>query len=204
LLYIAGTHTECIHSLQTFGIPAYALPFDESGEPNADHNVKYWEKRRRHERMTHKVERVVVPGPYDVLLGRGRLRQEHLGNVRYRFLIAQHMEWHNQAPRHLKPIIAVSIVEKVKEYAGRFLKDDGAGWVIASEKVARAKVAHSFRDLRSSVPITPLLKEEAKEKISRMLGGTTSNIFTRGTPVGVISMDRGTGVDDVRAKRQRF
>jgi hypothetical protein len=153
--------------------------------------------------MTHNVERVVVPGPHDVLLGRGRLRQEHLGNVRYRFLIAQHMQWYNQAPRDLKPIIVVSIVDKVKAYAGRFLKDDGAGWVIASEKVALAKAGHSFRDLRSSVTITPLLKEEAREKISRTLGDTAANILTRGTPVGVISMDRGTGFDDVRAKRQR-
>jgi hypothetical protein len=34
----------------------------------------------------------------------------------------------------------------VKITTGRFLKDDGAGWVEIPDEVARFKVSHCFRD----------------------------------------------------------
>lgn len=40
------------------------------------------------------------------------------------------------------------IIKMVKEATGRFLKDDGDGWVEVDDNKVRAKVSHSFRTLR--------------------------------------------------------
>jgi hypothetical protein len=138
-----------VNILQTFGIPTYALPFDENGTPKTEQNRIQWEKRRKHERMTHKVNRVIVPGPFDVLLGRGRLCQENGGNVRYRFMIEQEKGRYDKASKTDKTRIAKAIVTKIKELTGLFLKDDpGAGWVLVEDVVARAKIAQLFRSVR--------------------------------------------------------
>ena len=47
-----------------------------------------------------------------------------------------------------KSVLARLIIKMVHETTGRFLKDEGEGWVEIDETQARAKVAHSFRNLR--------------------------------------------------------
>ena len=46
--------------------------------------------------------------------------------------------------------ISDMVVQLVKEYSGRFLKQDGAGWVVATVEEAREKVSHAFRTRRSA------------------------------------------------------
>lgn len=46
--------------------------------------------------------------------------------------------------------ITQSIVDTVKGYGGRFLKQMGAGWITVDDTVARDKVAHAFRTRRTT------------------------------------------------------
>jgi hypothetical protein len=113
-----------------------------------DLNQVMWEKRRKHERMVHKGGRVGVPSRNDVLLGRGRGLFQHVGNLRYRTLIDNVTDDHATASVTKKTQITWEIVEAVKKTSGRFLKDDGAGWVEVKNEVARLKVSHAFRTFR--------------------------------------------------------
>jgi len=112
-----------------------------------DHKT-FWEKRRQLERKYSGLGKVVSPGPFDVLLGRGRLCQEHVGNVRYRQLVLKHKEQYDNASTVHKTSISLMIVNLVKDSSGRFLKDNGDGWVEVEDKRSRDKVSHSFRTLR--------------------------------------------------------
>jgi hypothetical protein len=97
-------------------------------------------------------ERITVPGPYDVLLGRGRNLQNHPGNKRFRSLIDRHLDRYEVADKQDKTILAYTIIRIVQEMDGRFLKDvDGAGYVEVDNAVAQTKVAHCFRSQRSAM-----------------------------------------------------
>ena len=96
---------------------------------------------------------MVVPGPFDVLLGRGRLIQEHLGNLRYRQMIDEHKDQYDSASKLEKTNIAKKVVQLVQASQGRFLKrdegEDGGGfWIEVDDETAREKVSHSFRNRR--------------------------------------------------------
>ena len=101
-------------------------------------------------------QRVVVPGPFDVLLGRGRLIQEHLGNLRYRQMIDDLRETYDSVSKLEKTNIAKKIVQVVHASHGRFLqKDEGVGfggffWIEVDDDTAREKVSHSFRNRRQA------------------------------------------------------
>eukprot|EP00980_Cylindrotheca_fusiformis_P001632 scaffold368_cov125-Cylindrotheca_fusiformis.AAC.10 len=142
------TYEECVHGLKTYGIPTYSLPFDDDGRPNRAHHKQFWEKRHQHERRNSIHGKVVFPGPFDVLVGRGRLCQDHIGNVRYRFLVERYKEQYDQASNFDKTAMAFMIIKMVKESSGRFLKDNGDGWIEVDDDKVRAKVSHSFRTLR--------------------------------------------------------
>jgi hypothetical protein len=47
-----------------------------------------------------------------------------------------------------KTQLARIIVEKIHERGGRFLKQEGAGWVEIDDETARTKVSHTFRNHR--------------------------------------------------------
>jgi hypothetical protein len=145
---IAGTFDTCVHGMKSFGIPTYALPFDENGNPTSEEHKLYWEKRRQHERRSRGQGKTVFPGPFDVLVGRGRLCQDHIGNVRYRILVEKYKEEYDEASNFDKTAMAFMIITMVKEATGRFLKDGGDGWVEVDDNKVRAKVSHSFRTLR--------------------------------------------------------
>jgi hypothetical protein len=104
------------------------------------------EKRRRHERQAHHIERVGVPGSFDVLVGKGRTFQEHRGNKQFRRLIDAYCLKYCDASKSDKTALTEKIVGLVKQTSGRFLKDDGAGWMEVPDEVARLKVSHCFRD----------------------------------------------------------
>lgn len=87
----------------------------------------------------------IVPGPCDVLVGRGKLYNEHLGNVRYRKLVADNKERYDNASTFEKTALSMIMVKIVKEASGRFLKYDGEGWHEIEDSQARTKVANCFR-----------------------------------------------------------
>jgi hypothetical protein len=145
-----GSQSEVSYSLQSFGIPASIFPLTEKGEVTNDYNREMWEKRRTLERAKQKVVRVGVPGRNDVLLGRGKGFQQHIGNVRYRHLIEEHLTQYESVSKIGKKELTEEVVEIIKEASGRFLKEDSAGWAEVGDDVARFKVSHTFRSKRGA------------------------------------------------------
>ena len=144
-----GSHSECVLNLQSFGIPTTVLPFTESGEVTTRFHKEFLENRRKQERLSSQAPRIGVPGRFDVLLGRGKKYDLHMGNVRFRHLIEDCREKYESASRNVKTKLSAEIVEIVHENCGRFLKQDGVGWVEVEDETARLKVSHAFRAMRA-------------------------------------------------------
>ena len=164
-----GTDVEVQYMLMTFGIPCRVLPVTPTGELKLESHLEWLEKRREMESKHDSVERILVPGPYDVLVGRGRFIQDHSGNLRYRNYIEDYMERYEQAKKRIeKTDLTSEIVRLVKESSGRFLRQDGCGWVEVDDDAARDKVSHSFRNRRKVVggskPPKPSVAERGKAK----------------------------------------
>ena len=86
----------------------------------------------------------------DVLLGRGKGYFTHVGNVRYRAMIEELKGRYDVASKEMKHQITKEVVDVVQRAGGRFLKDDGAGWIVVETETARLKVSHSFRSARKA------------------------------------------------------
>jgi hypothetical protein len=170
-----GTHSECMAYLQSFGIPTHVFPWSSDGTLLMDAHVEKWTRRRawEHQRRQAALEnanigrggnrctnitnisdensvRVDVPGPEDVLLGRGQHRYLHPGNIRLRNLIELRSDEYDFSTLAQKQRITGEIMHTIHELTGRFLKDDGFCWVEVDDAVAKKKVAHAFRTLRQS------------------------------------------------------
>lgn len=158
---------DCLKSLQAFGVPTYAMPFDDHGTPSCEQGRSDWEERGRYESAMVSNRRgtgadgsaaagaavvVTVPGVHDVLLGRGRHSHKQPGNKGLRGLIEKYWKRYEVSDKHEKTILAYTIVRIIQERSGRFLKhEEGVGYLMVDDAVARAKVAHSFRSHRSAL-----------------------------------------------------
>jgi hypothetical protein len=139
---------ECIYNLMTFGIPSDVLPIIPSGELRLEGHHELIKRLRKQEESRDNVERIVLPGTYDVLLGRGKPLQKHPGNLRYHHIIESHQDRYEKAMKLEKTMISKWIVQNMKESGGRFFKQDEAGWVEIDDDAARYKVSHTFRNHR--------------------------------------------------------
>jgi hypothetical protein len=89
----------------------------------------------------------------------------HVGNRRFRDLIAASCEKYTSAKSRLeKSMVVHAIVEEVKKAQGRFLKQDRytGSWYELDERQAKEKVGHAIRDATSS--IDPKKKEKVTKK----------------------------------------
>jgi hypothetical protein len=165
----------------TFGISDKIVPISLTGELDETVHAAWLEKRQR---MEHETERsaevdrttmLLVPGPYDVLFGRGKFIQEHAGNQGYRRIIASFRERYDNALKVEKTCIAKDIVRIVEESGGRFLKQTEEGWIEASTDLARDKISHSFRNRRI------VANQGWKEKMGRQVQNLPSASQSRQT-----------------------
>ncbi len=162
-----GDREECLLSLRSFGIPTCDFPLDEEGNITTEFHKSKMEMRRKLERIRQqelsmdpsslgpptvaaKTQlRVVTPGNYDVLLGRGKASYQHIGNVKFRRLVEERGPAYEEADVIGKGKISVEIVAVIRQSTGRFLKEDGAGWFEVPDRVSKRKIAHAFRTLRN-------------------------------------------------------
>jgi hypothetical protein len=91
-----------------------------------------------------------TPGPFDILLGRGKQHTGHPGNERLQTLLNMHSVRYNAtASRNEKTLITQEIVRSIQtsDPPGRFLKFDkeANGWVEVDAAAARIKVSHAIR-----------------------------------------------------------
>jgi hypothetical protein len=102
---------------------------------------------------------IYVPMSCDVLFGKGFPIRNHVGNKKFRALIADCQKSYEKAKRGEKIILAQAIVDTLIESSGMFLKPDGDVWFRVENDVARTKVSDAFRtlrmDQRKSVETTP-------------------------------------------------
>eukprot|EP00934_Nitzschia_sp_Nitz4_P005948 Nitzschia sp. Nitz4//scaffold210_size37948//12164//13177//NITZ4_007688-RA/size37948-processed-gene-0.48-mRNA-1//-1//CDS//3329541924//5938//frame0 len=99
--------------------------------------------------MLHKngKQRVMVPGPGDVLLGRGKPFQSHQGNQFMLQLVDQFRTGYLKSDRKGKHLIIEQVLGFIKERGGRFLMrvDYENYWVEVKRSISYRKVGHAFR-----------------------------------------------------------
>jgi hypothetical protein len=87
-------------------------------------------------------------GPDDVLCGRGGLTNSHIGNKRFRYLVAEYQHQYLNAKKKEKKMISNRIVERVRENGGRFLKRsaDSGIWAEVTPTKATEKTSQALRE----------------------------------------------------------
>mmetsp|Transcript_93217 Transcript_93217/g.269205 ORF Transcript_93217/g.269205 Transcript_93217/m.269205 type:complete len:694 (+) Transcript_93217:27-2108(+) len=87
---------------------------------------------------------------YDILCGRGGMTNHHIGNKRFRDIVALHRPDYVRAPKIQKPSVARVIVRAIRngDPPGRFLKkDEKTGkWVDIGDKKAAEKTSQALRE----------------------------------------------------------
>jgi hypothetical protein len=94
-----------------------------------------------------------LPGPFDVIFGRGRPFIDHPGNDRMRKIVEAYKARYEAAEKQDKTLITKEVVQIIKnsgEEKGRFLKQQSKGndapWFEVSTKEAHKKVGHRLRE----------------------------------------------------------
>jgi hypothetical protein len=107
-------------------------------------------------------QKIVNPGPSDVLFGRGKPYQFHGGNQRLREVVNTYKTDYVASRRYDKLAIAEEIVKGIQGgrwgESGRFLRraDDGEDyWIKASHEEAREKVSHALRGKQKKAVVLP-------------------------------------------------
>lgn len=100
----------------------------------------------------HMLPEDFVPGPYDVVCGRGRRCFTHIGNQYFRGVVAQYIERYSTCKSKLeKTSILGEIVTRVRAFSpkGGFVKKDPqtGRWLEVGDFLAREKTSQAFRDL---------------------------------------------------------
>ena len=90
---------------------------------------------------------VIVPGRSDVLLCRGKVYVNHVGNIRYRGIIESLLEQYDRSSKSHRQLLGEEVLRIVHDDGGRFLKDDEGIWIEADYKFARRQICLSFRTL---------------------------------------------------------
>jgi hypothetical protein len=84
-----------------------------------------------------------------VLFGKGIPLQKHIGNVKFRGLIADCRKTYEKSEKGKKYYVSRAVVATVKQSSGLFLKhDDDDAWIVVDDTAAELKVSVLFRSLR--------------------------------------------------------
>lgn len=135
--------------------------------PNLAHAVTPEEKDLLETIQDHAFEKIVPTGE-DVLFGRGRRTQKHLGNQRFRAIVDSYKERHSISTRAEKTRISHEIVNLIRCRGGRFLKQDPFTdkFFDVGDTVAREKASHALRSCKAlAIKSSPRNRNVLKTKI---------------------------------------
>jgi hypothetical protein len=162
--------------MMTFGVPTKTIPISYDGTLKADGHKKWLAKRKSKDKKLKETgcgldfEGIDVPGPKDILLGRGKPFRDHSGNMRLRTFVDLHRKEYDKAKFGQKAVIAEKVVAWMKKQHGRFLKQSKDGWWMEVDKEeALGKVSHTFRTARSTASVTSYTMELENRKRAKML-----------------------------------
>jgi hypothetical protein len=103
-------------------------------------------QRRNERRSKPRRNRIYIPGRFDVLFGKGSPLVHHIGNVKFRGLIADCRKTYEKAEKGKKYHVSQAVVETVKQSSGLFLKHDyDDAWIVVDDAAAELKVGALFR-----------------------------------------------------------
>ena len=92
---------------------------------------------------------ILSPGQLDVVYGRGKRLENHVGNIQLAILLEDYLPQYNQASKRAdKTQTSQAVVDCIERKGGRFLKQVSGVWEIVANKEALEKVSHGFRNLR--------------------------------------------------------
>jgi hypothetical protein len=158
----------------SFGIPMQAIPVNSEGVMRVKEHSKWIQNRRKHEMLIQRLDSsstsvIVIPSHADVLFGKGKVFQLHMGNMKLSTILEERGADYFNAKRNKKAAIAMAVVVGMKnEKNTRFLRQDNDGlWVEVDDKTAADKVGHGFRNRKPIKPVTsrrPTEKRNGAEK----------------------------------------
>eukprot|EP00980_Cylindrotheca_fusiformis_P003808 scaffold839_cov138-Cylindrotheca_fusiformis.AAC.3 len=152
----AGSQTECHYKLMTFGIPVHAIPVTSGTKLKIAGHLKWVAKQQYRDKAISQFgdfEGIDLPGSLDILLGRGKIFQDHSGNQKMRKIVEDHVDDYINAEKSIKTQIAWNLVVQLKESASRFLARSNDGWWFeVTDELAREKVSVCFRTFLSHNP----------------------------------------------------
>jgi hypothetical protein len=129
----------------TYGFPVDNVPVTMDGKLKRKNHLEWIKMRKMQESGISLEERIVLPAHSDVLFGRGKPFQEHIGNMRLVNLLDAHLGRYESARFKEKTNVIAEMVRGIQSKNGRFLRQEGCVWVVVDDKVAREKVSQAFR-----------------------------------------------------------
>ncbi|GAX18864.1 hypothetical protein FisN_26Hh166 [Fistulifera solaris] len=105
----------------------------------------------------------IRPLKSDVLFGRRRSYRLHPGNVHLRRLCDDHLSLFESLAKGGKNELTKVILDRILREGGRFIKYDTKSkrWLNVTTEEARVKIAHRFRDARTSRDVAKKPKKES-------------------------------------------
>jgi hypothetical protein len=135
----------------TYGIPHHLIAMSSDGSLKTKDILK-WIKMRKHlEALTASdgnFKHCDLPALTDVILGRGKPKHVHPGNLRLHDFVDEWLPRYNNSNKQAKTEISMEAVRRTKAASGRFLTQIKGFWVETSDDDARDKVSHLFRNRR--------------------------------------------------------
>ncbi|CAB9513267.1 expressed unknown protein [Seminavis robusta] len=131
--------------------------------------------------------------PMDVLCGRGKNSFNHVGNRKFRDIVAEAIPGYVTATsRATKSEIVTSIVRLVQENGGRFLKQDTKRkvWYVLNYTQSKEKAGHAIRD----ATITEESKKQRARKRKMMRAAASGNSPRRNSSASTSSASTASSV----------
>jgi hypothetical protein len=139
----------------TFGLPMDLFPISMEGEVKRTNILKWLAKRQRKEQLLLKnpsngFNHVDMPGRNDILVGKGKPFQRHVGNVWLRTIVESYMDEYIALAKGGKHIVIRKVLDAVRKDRGRFLKKERDDWwTEVSEADALDKITKLFWSVKA-------------------------------------------------------
>jgi hypothetical protein len=90
-----------------------------------------------------------TPTPYTVIIGKGKMMRENLGNKRLRVLASNFLSRYSETnEKRAKTLVVNEIIESIRSAGGCFVRKEKDGrWYLATDQAVREKIGYVFRDL---------------------------------------------------------
>ncbi len=152
------------------------------------------------------------PTPYTVIIGKGKMIRENLGNKRLRILASNFLARYSESnEKRSKTMVVNELIDSIRSAGGSFVRKEKDGrWYQTTEQAIREKIGYVFRDLlcdkyRSSSKSKAVKRQKeqlgrASVKLERAMRLTNSG--DSGIPTSILFFNGNQGMDDSRKKKQ--